>query len=99
MTEWIVSNEKRWRYMNKRRRADLATWLRMNGIDPGLVPTETPLTLSLFDDVWSIEFEQMVTDEQGVIVQSPDDPDKVEILHHSVELVIPPPSSWLTAVK
>lgn len=98
-TAWIVTNNALWGKLTDIRRREIRAWLRMNGVDPALVPVDSTVILAeTAEDFWEILFEEYRRNEHGDIVIDPGDPDRAYVLDCSIPLTIDPPQHWLIPV-
>jgi hypothetical protein len=94
-TSWIVTDGALWTKLTELRRREIRTWMRMNDIDPSLVPVDSTVTLVEEGGSWVIRFEEFQQSESGAIMIDPKDPDSAYIRECAVPLVIDPPQYWL----
>lgn len=96
MTAWVVTDGALWAKLSKNRRAEIRTWLRMNGVVPRLVPVDCTVLLAPDDaGYWEIRYEEYRCNDDGRILVDPDNPDEAYVQAVAVPLVIDPPQHWL----
>lgn len=98
-TSWLILNEDLWKKLTDSRRTEIRTWLRMNGINPGIVPVDSDVLITeVSDGEWEIWFEEFQTNAVGDIVIDPDGTGEVCVFERATPMVIDPPVTWLIPI-
>lgn len=96
MANWVVTDGTLWQKLSEIRRAEIRIWLRMNGINPSIVPVDaTVMIVEAAHDQWEIWYEEYLANGDGTIVAADDGFDSICAYGRQVPLVIDPPMHWL----